>query len=68
MPLPAVVNTPMRAVEDIRRGASVREVPEESLTLTGDEKIVDVDFSLFWKSGRATSATISSTSRIPKEP
>ena len=44
-----VVNTPMRAVEDIRRGTSVREVPEESLTLTGDEKIVDVDFSpVFW--------------------
>ena len=39
----------MRAVEDIRRGTSVREVPEESLTLTGDEKIVDVDFSVFWK-------------------
>jgi membrane protease subunit HflK len=44
-----VVNTPMRAVEDIRRGTSVREVTEESLTLTGDEKIVDVDFSVFWK-------------------
>jgi membrane protease subunit HflK len=27
----------------------VRDVPEESLMLTGDENIVDVDFSVFWK-------------------
>src|SRR5271155_4505885 len=39
----------MRPVEDIRRGTSVREVPEESLMLTGDENIVDVDFSVLWK-------------------
>jgi modulator of FtsH protease HflK len=26
----------------------VRDVPEESLMLTGDENIVDVDFSVFW--------------------
>ena len=39
----------MRPVEDVRRGTSVREVPEESLMLTGDENIVDVDFSVFWK-------------------
>jgi membrane protease subunit HflK len=39
----------MRPVEDLRRGTSVREVPEESLMLTGDENIVDVDFSVFWK-------------------
>jgi membrane protease subunit HflK len=39
----------MRPVEDMRRGTSVREVPEESLMLTGDENIVDVDFSVFWK-------------------
>ena len=39
----------MRPVEDIRRGTSVREVPEESLMLTGDENIVDVDFSVFWR-------------------
>jgi modulator of FtsH protease HflK len=39
----------MRAVADVRRGTSVREVPEESLMLTGDENIVDVDFSVFWK-------------------
>jgi modulator of FtsH protease HflK len=38
----------MRTVEDVRRGTSLREVPEESLMLTGDENIVDVDFSVFW--------------------
>jgi modulator of FtsH protease HflK len=38
-----------RPVEDVRRGASVRELPEESLMLTGDENIVDVDFAVFWK-------------------
>ena len=39
----------MRAVEDIRRGPSVRELPEESLMLTGDENIVDVEFSVLWR-------------------
>jgi membrane protease subunit HflK len=38
-----------RPVEDARRGTSVRELPEESLMLTGDENIVDVDFAVFWK-------------------
>ena len=39
----------MRVVEDMRRGSSVRDVPEESLMLTGDENIVDVDFSVLWR-------------------
>ena len=38
----------MRLVEDSRRGTAVRDVPEESLMLTGDENIVDVDFSVFY--------------------
>jgi modulator of FtsH protease HflK len=38
----------MRLVEDLRRGTTMRDVPEESLMLTGDENIVDVDFSVFW--------------------
>jgi membrane protease subunit HflK len=38
----------MRSVDDLRRGSTSREVPEESLMLTGDENIVDVDFSVFW--------------------
>ena len=45
----------MRLTEDPRRGTQVRDVPEESLMLTGDENIVDVDFTVFWvvKSGGA---------------
>jgi len=39
----------MRPVEDLRRGTSLRELPEESLMLTGDENIVDVDFSVLWR-------------------
>ena len=32
-----------------RRGPTTRDVPEESLMLTGDENIVDVDFAVLWK-------------------
>jgi membrane protease subunit HflK len=39
----------MRLIEDPRRGSSTRDVPEESLMLTGDENIVDVDFTVLWK-------------------
>jgi modulator of FtsH protease HflK len=40
----------MRMVEDSRRGTTlVRDVPEESLMLTGDENIVDVDFVVLWQ-------------------
>lgn len=39
----------MRVVEDARRGTTTRDVPEESLMLTGDENIVDVDFTVFWR-------------------
>jgi modulator of FtsH protease HflK len=38
----------VRLVEDSRRGTRTTEVPEESLMLTGDENIVDVDFTVFW--------------------
>src|SRR5438132_1027646 len=38
----------MRTVEDLRRGTTIRDVPEESLMLTGDENIVDVDFTVLW--------------------
>jgi membrane protease subunit HflK len=43
------IDVGMRIVEDLRRGTTVRDVPEESLMLTGDENIVDVDFSVLWK-------------------
>jgi len=39
----------MRTINDISGRTSTRDVPEESLMLTGDENIVDVDFSVFWK-------------------
>jgi membrane protease subunit HflK len=46
------VHIGMRQVDDLRRGTSgtsIRDVPEESLMLTGDENIVDVDFTVFWQ-------------------
>ena len=44
----------MRASEDTRRGGAVlRDVPEESQMLTGDENIVDVDFVVQWRISNA---------------
>ena len=44
------VDIGMRGSLDDQRGSNAvtRDVPEESLMLTGDENIVDVDFSVFW--------------------
>src|SRR5262249_59501377 len=42
------IDVGMGLVEDLRRGSAMRNVPEESLMLTGDENIVDVDFTVFW--------------------
>ena len=39
----------MREIDNGRGGTASRSVPQESLMLTGDENIVDVDFSVFWK-------------------
>jgi len=39
----------MRTITETGGRASARDVPEESLMLTGDENIVDVDFSVLWK-------------------
>jgi len=36
-------------VDEQRRGGTFRDVPEESLMLTGDENIVDVDFTVLWR-------------------
>jgi membrane protease subunit HflK len=41
------INIGMRVAEG--RGGSMRDVPEESLMLTGDENIVDVDFTVLWR-------------------
>jgi membrane protease subunit HflK len=43
------IDVGMRIVDDARRGTTSRDVPEESLMLTGDENIVDVDFAVLWK-------------------
>jgi modulator of FtsH protease HflK len=32
-----------------RRGTTPRDLPEESLMLTGDENIIDVEFSVLWR-------------------
>jgi membrane protease subunit HflK len=53
--LPAVtrvnrIEVGMRGSAENRETASpIRDVPEESLMLTGDENIVDVDFVVFWR-------------------
>ena len=46
----STISIGMTLIEDAaRRGRTMRDVPEESLMLTGDENIVDVDFSVLWK-------------------
>jgi modulator of FtsH protease HflK len=43
------IDVGIRLLEDPRRGGTAaRDVPQESLMLTGDENIVDVQFSVFW--------------------
>ena len=44
----------MRGSSGLRDASStIRDVPEESLMLTGDENIVDVDFVVFWRIANA---------------
>ena len=38
----------LRSVGETTRGLPVRDIEEESLMLTGDENIVDIDFTVFW--------------------
>src|SRR5262249_6431963 len=46
----STISIGMTLIEDSsRRGRSRRDVPEESLMLTGDENIVDVDFTALWR-------------------
>jgi membrane protease subunit HflK len=47
------IDVGIRVLEDPRRGTTARDVPAESLMLTGDENIVDVQFSVFWVIGNA---------------
>ena len=37
-----------RSASDTGRTSGIGDVPEESLMLTGDENIVNIDFSVFW--------------------
>src|SRR5436305_5834900 len=46
----STISIGMTLIEDPgRRGRTMRDVPEESLMLTGDENIVDVDFTVLWR-------------------
>ena len=38
----------LRSTRDLP-GGGAREVPEEALMLTGDENIIDINFSVFWR-------------------
>jgi membrane protease subunit HflK len=44
-------------VVDERNPNGGRDIPEESLMLTGDENIVDIDFSVFWLIGSSPNAS-----------
>lgn len=39
----------LRSLGEGRGNLAARDVPEESLMLTGDENIVDIDFTIFWR-------------------
>lgn len=43
------VDIGFRTFADVRNPDRVQDIPKESLMLTGDENIVDVDFSVFWR-------------------
>src|SRR5210317_2400441 len=42
------IDVGFRSTSDTGRVSSVGNVPEESLMLTGDENIVDINYSVFW--------------------
>jgi membrane protease subunit HflK len=39
----------VRTGGEVSRGGSQRDVPEESLMLTGDQNIVDIHYTVFWR-------------------
>ncbi len=51
------------AASRARHAVPARDVPAESLMLTGDENIIDIDFAVFWRS--ATPATYLFNTRNP---
>jgi len=57
-PIETVITPSVEAINSIEigyrtagtgAGRSARDVPEESLMLTGDQNIIDIDFTVFWK-------------------
>ena len=42
------IDVGFRSASDSGRSSGVGDVPEESLMLTGDENIVNIDYSVFW--------------------
>jgi len=59
----------MTLIDDpARRGRTMRDVPEESLMLTGDENIVDVDFTVLWRIKPDGVGNYLFNIRIPKAP
>ena len=42
------IDVGFRSASDSGRSAEIGDVSEESLMLTGDENIVNIDFSVFW--------------------
>jgi len=57
-PIETVITPSVEAINSIEigyrspgagSGGPVRDVPEESLMLTGDQNIIDIDFTVFWK-------------------
>jgi len=47
------IDVGFRTAGDFGRSTSTRDVPEESLMLTGDENIIDIDFAVFWRINEA---------------
>ena len=46
----STLNIGVTLIDDpARRGRTKRDIPEESLMLTGDENIVDVEFAVLWR-------------------
>ncbi|MCW8835772.1 MAG: protease modulator HflK, partial [Rhodospirillales bacterium] len=43
------VDVGFQVAGDLSRLSAARDIPEESLMLTGDQNIADVDFTVFWK-------------------
>jgi len=43
------INIGFRSRGDVNRGGGIQDVPKESLMLTGDQNIIDIDFVVQWR-------------------